>query len=147
MPRERTCSGAATRATRSTSCSPGRSPSRTAPSGGASWSRCAARGVNALEPHARAGLARALGAIGAPDALILVAGEAEGLADRRLERRGAREWVIEPGRGGRPRDVVRGTSSAAALARLARAVAGGQIGLALGAGGAYGFAHLGVARV
>jgi len=106
-----------------------------------------AREVHVLEPHDRAGLERALGAIGAPDALILVAGEAEGLADRRLERRGAREWVIEPGRGGRPRDVVRGTSSAAALARLARAVAGGQIGLALGAGGAYGFAHLGVARV
>jgi NTE family protein len=104
------------------------------------------REVHVVEPRDRPDLERTLAAIVAPDALILVAGAAEGIADRRVERRGACEWAIEPGRGARPRDVVRGTSPETSLARLARALAGGQIGLALGAGGAYGFAHLGIVR-
>jgi len=94
----------------------------------------------------RAALEHAVAGIVVPDALILLAGGAEELADRQLERRGAREWVLEPGRAGRPRDVIRGATPTAALDRVARAIAGGTIALALGAGGAYGFAHLGMLR-
>ena len=90
----------------------------------------------------------ALARILAPDALVLVAGaEAERLADRRLQRRSPCDWTLEPGRGGRHRETIRGASPEDTLDRIARRLAGGTIGVALGAGGAYGFAHLGLLRV
>ena len=90
----------------------------------------------------------ALAKILTPDALILLAGAgAERLADRRLQRRSSCEWTLEPGRGTRNRETIRGTSPEDTLDRVARHLAGGTIGLALGAGGAYGFAHLGLLRV
>jgi NTE family protein len=55
--------------------------------------------------------------------------------------------VLEPGRGGRPRELIRGASPAETLARVARHLAGGTVGLALGAGGAFGFAHIGLLHV
>ena len=80
--------------------------------------------------------------------MILLAGaEGERLADRRLRRRGPCEWTLEPGRGNRQQEVVRGASADEALDRVARHLAGGTIGVALGAGGAYGFAHLGLLRI
>jgi NTE family protein len=105
------------------------------------------RDVHAVDADDPGALARTLAAIRAPDALVLLAGAAsDGLADRRLERRGPCEWTLAPGRAGRAREVIRGVTLEATLDRVARHVAGGTIGLALGAGGAYGFAHLGVLR-
>ena len=93
-------------------------------------------------------LESALARLPSPEAVILLAGaEAERLADRRLQRRGPCEWTLEPGRGKRPREIIRGRSPEETLDRVARHLAGGTIGVALGAGGAYGFAHLGVLRV
>src|SRR3989442_1149303 len=61
--------------------------------------------------------------------------------------RGPCEWALGRGRGKRPRGIIRGRAPGETLDRVARPLAGGTIGVALGAGGAYGFAHLGVLRV
>ncbi len=90
----------------------------------------------------RTALEQALARIVAADALILLAGS--DLADRRLSRRDPLEWKLEPGSCGRPADVIRGRSPEEAIDRAARHLAGGTVGVALGAGGAYGFAHLGL---
>jgi len=93
--------------------------------------------------------ARALAGIAEPDALILVTNDTrgEGLADRVLSRLGAQDWSLSPGapKGGVQR--VSGPDPERALARVARWVAGGSIGVALGAGGAFGLSHLGLLRV
>jgi NTE family protein len=93
-------------------------------------------------------LERALARIVTPGALVLAA--AEGVdppADLRLERAGETRWVLEPGRGGRPRERLQAATPTAALDRVARHVAGGTVGLALGAGAAFGLAHLGLLEV
>lgn len=95
---------------------------------------------------ARPALDRALARLVAADALILVR-DVRDVADRSLVRVDRTEWTIEPGRGGRDVDRIRGTSVGEALDRVARHVAGGTVGVALGAGGAFGFSHLGALEV
>ncbi len=103
--------------------------------------------MHVLHASEAASLDDALAGILDPDALVLLPGaEVDRLADSGLERRSTTEWRLEPGRGGRPCEIIRGMSPADTLDRVARYVARGTIGLALGAGGAYGFAHLGVLR-
>jgi len=105
------------------------------------------REVHLLAQRDRTELERALAGIVSPDALVLLARETDAaFADRRLEWRGPCEWRLAPGHGARPWEVIRGTSPALALDRVARRLAGGSVGIALGAGGAYGFAHLGMLR-
>jgi len=88
-------------------------------------------------------LQQALARLVAADAIVLVAGDGlEELADRRLRRLGPAEWTLEPGSGGEGPSWIRGASVGEALDRAARHVARGTIGLALGSGGAFGFAHL-----
>jgi NTE family protein len=89
----------------------------------------------------------ALARLIAPDAFALVPIEVAHLADRRVRRTASMEWTIQPGRGERAEERVRGASTEAALARLARHLAGGTVGIALGAGGAFGLAHLGLLEV
>jgi NTE family protein len=102
------------------------------------------RGVHGTEPDA---LDRALAAIVERDAVVLLTGiESFTLADRRLQRKTPTEWLLAPSSGAAP-IAVRGTSAQAAIDRAARHVAAGTIGIALGAGGAYGFAHVGMLRV
>jgi CRP-like cAMP-binding protein len=95
----------------------------------------------------RGTLARALSAIPEFDAVALLAGsEGVPLADRSLERQSATSWRLAPGMNGAAADVIRGSDANTTLDRVARHVAGGTVGLALGAGGAYGYAHLGILR-
>src|SRR5262249_34336428 len=78
------------------------------------------------------------------DAIVLIVSPtARDLADRQLTRRSATEWTLEPGRSGVGTDVIRGLDGAEALDRVARHLAGATIGLALGAGGAFGYCHIG----
>jgi NTE family protein len=89
-------------------------------------------------------LARALSAVVAPDCVVLLAGAgAERLAERSLTREHATAWCLA---GDGPPARIRGVDEGDALDRAARFAAGGAVGLALGAGGAYGFAHLGLLR-
>jgi NTE family protein len=93
-------------------------------------------------------LERVLAELTAPDLLVLVTnGDAAGMADRALARADATSWTITPGYGGRAVDHVRGVTADDAIDRVARRLAGRTIGLALGAGGAYGFAHIGLVQV
>src|SRR5262249_975942 len=88
-------------------------------------------------------LQHALARLVASDAIVLVAGDRlEELADRRLRRLGPAEWTLEPGSRGEGPSWIRGASVEEALDRAARHVARGTVGLALGSGGAFGFAHL-----
>src|SRR5262245_58234827 len=88
-------------------------------------------------------LQQALARLVAADAIVLVAGDGlEELADRRLRRLGPAEWTLEPGSGDEGPSWIRGASVEEALDRAARHVARGTVGLALGSGGAFGFAHL-----
>jgi NTE family protein len=90
-------------------------------------------------------LQQALARLVASDAVVLVAGDGLGdLADRQLRRLGPAEWTLEPGSGGAGSSWIRGASVEEALDRAARHVARGTVGLALGSGGAFGFAHLGL---
>jgi len=92
-------------------------------------------------------LARALSSIEELDAIVLLAGaDAIELAERTVERVGAATWRLAPGLRGRAAAVIRGRDADAALDRVARYVAGGTVGMALGSGGAYGYAHVGVLR-
>jgi NTE family protein len=100
----------------------------------------------------RAADRRALGAFLArvTDRSVLILapfGAAERLADRSLRREDTCGWSLTPGGRGRARERIGGRSPEAALDRAARHLAGGTVGLALGAGGAYGLAHLGVFEV
>jgi NTE family protein len=88
-------------------------------------------------------LRRALAAIVAPDALVLAPAGAADLATATVVRTGATEWRLSTGASPR----VAGTTPEDGLARVARRVAGAAVGLALGAGGAFGLAHLGVLDV
>ncbi len=91
-------------------------------------------------------LGRELAELTAPDVLVIAtAPAARELADRVVVPV-AGGWSITPGYGGRPVDVIRGRTPQDALDRVARRLAGGTIGLALGAGGAYGFAHIGLVQ-
>jgi predicted acylesterase/phospholipase RssA len=81
------------------------------------------------------------------DAVVLLAGAgSDELAQRALTRPDPATWRLMPGTGGRAADTIRGRTTDAALDRAARYVAGGTVGVALGAGGAYGYAHVGVLR-
>ena len=92
-------------------------------------------------------LERALAGLVAPDLLVLAtAADAGQLADRRVARVGPSAWTVTPGYGRRAVDRVEGRDAEEALGRVARRLAGGTIGLALGAGGAYGFATSGSSR-
>ena len=107
------------------------------------------RGVHVLRSVAveRGKVAGALSAIVEFDAIVLLVGdEAAELAERTLEHDDATMWRLAPGGRGRVVDVIRGRDAAVALDRVARYVAGGTVGLALGAGGAYGYAHVGLLR-
>jgi predicted acylesterase/phospholipase RssA len=107
-----------------------------------------ARPVHVLQGGGAARTLRdALSAIVELDAIVLLAGAgAAELAERRAARVDATTWRLQPGMGDRPADAIRGRTAEEALDRLARYVAGGTIGVALGAGGAYGYAHVGLLR-
>jgi NTE family protein len=93
-------------------------------------------------------LERELAAITAGDVIVIAtAPAARMLADRLVAPADGGGWSITPGYGSRAADVVRGRTPAEALDRVARRLAGGTVGLALGAGGAYGFAHVGLVQV
>lgn len=108
-----------------------------------------ARAVHVLRSAAlaRGKLGERLSGIPEFDALVLLVGD-EGvrLAERTLERESATSWRLAPGLRGAPADVIRGPDAAIALDRVARYLAGGTVGIALGAGGAYGYAHIGLLR-
>ena len=96
----------------------------------------------------RRALAAALALMTDRSALILVPfGAADDLADRSLQRVRAREWRLAPGCRSQAPDRITGGSVEAALDRAARHLAGGTVGIALGAGGAFGLGHLGVLDV
>src|SRR5262249_51896775 len=100
-------------------------------------------GIPAAPRRDDGALQQALARLVAADAIVLVAGDGlEELADRRLRRLGPAEWTLEPGSAGEGPSWIRGASVDEALDRAARHVARGTVGLALGSGGAFGFAHL-----
>jgi predicted acylesterase/phospholipase RssA/CRP-like cAMP-binding protein len=92
-------------------------------------------------------LERELAELTAPDMLVIAtAPRAAELADRVVSRVDLRAWSVTPGYGGRSIDLVRGRTPEEAVDRVARRLAGRTVGLALGAGGAYGFAHIGLVQ-
>jgi NTE family protein len=94
-----------------------------------------------------AALERELAALTAADLIVIAtAPAARELADRVIVPVDRGGWSITPGYGGRDVDVVRGRTPEHAIDRVARRIGGGTIGLALGAGGAYGFAHIGLVQ-
>jgi len=102
------------------------------------------REVHVLGPEA----AGTLASVGAADAVVMLHGpDATRVADHRLRLLHDAEWVLEPGPRRSAAVTIRADDSAAALDRVERHLAGGTIGLALGAGGAYGLAHLGLLQV
>jgi predicted acylesterase/phospholipase RssA/CRP-like cAMP-binding protein len=95
-------------------------------------------------PSDPAALAHALAPLVAPDVTILVLTDAlPDLADLTVRRTAHTEWAIT----GRGDEVVRGRAEDDTIDRLARRLMGGMVGVALGAGGAYGLAHLGLLAV
>lgn len=81
------------------------------------------------------------------DCLMLIPADVDvTLADHRLSRSSATEWCLNPGRHARSSERIRGRNEADTIDRTARYIGGGVVGLALGAGGAYGFSHLGLIR-
>jgi NTE family protein len=108
-----------------------------------------ARAVHLLRSAAgaRGKLAERLSSIPEFDALVLLTGgEGASLAERTLERQSGTRWRLGSGVGGTTVNVIRGSDDATTLDRVARHLAGGTVGMALGAGGAYGYAHIGVLR-
>jgi len=95
----------------------------------------------------RNAIGRAVARIIDPDAVILLPPETDGLIDCRLGATGATEWRLTAGDAGHATRHIRGADPRDSLDRVARHVGGGRVGLALGAGGAYGLSELGMLDV
>ncbi|HEV7735454.1 MAG TPA: cyclic nucleotide-binding and patatin-like phospholipase domain-containing protein [Candidatus Binatia bacterium] len=96
-------------------------------------------------PHGTALDRHGLGADATTAVVLLSSRDAIPGAEHRLERLDPTTWRLTSLTGPAVTGtVIRGSSENAALDRAARWVAGGRIGLALGAGGAFGYAHIGL---
>jgi predicted acylesterase/phospholipase RssA len=93
-------------------------------------------------------LRRAVAGVTAADAVILVPdAHVDVSADARLERVSELAWRLARARPDGRDERIRGVCEDDALDRVARHLARGTVGVALGAGGAYGLAHLGLLEV